>query len=144
MSKIAEEITSLRDRDGLIRVTKVHDWAKSHPQSDLHGSLEWDDARAGYRYRLDQIRRLIEVHIVIPETGTRATVSLTIDRSKGGGYRPLQDVLPNPSMRAMLVAQVLDELERVVDRYPQLAELNDLSSQISNLRRSISMPMAAD
>jgi hypothetical protein len=146
---IANELVALKDRrDGMIHVRRVHDWARQHPNSAVAQRLEWDDTKAGHQYRLDQIRRLIQIHVVTPDTSVRSVVSLSIDQTKkGGGYRELSSVLPNKSMRLTLVCQVLDELDRVVGRYPQLAELNSVSEAIGTTRRTIEgeqMPMAAD
>jgi hypothetical protein len=149
MTEIATEILALKSKkDGMLHVSDIYSWARRNRNSAVAQQLEWDDAKAGYQYRLDQIRRLIEVHIIYPETGARSVVSLTIDRGKkGGGYRELSAVLPNPSMRAVLLCQILDELDRTVRRYPQLAELASVVGEIDTTRRAIegrSQPLAAD
>jgi hypothetical protein len=120
---IKSELLQLQKRDGVLKPERAVEWARSHPKSALHASLEWDDNAAANEYRLWQIRRLIAVHVVSDE-GVRQLVSLTIDRTvDGGGYRNLQDVLKSPSMRDRLLEDALADLERIRLKYHGLVEL---------------------
>lgn len=121
---IRSELQELKKRYGeMVRVEDIHKWAQRHENSALHKSLEWDDAKAGYLYRLDQIRHLIAVHIV-DRSGTRMMVSLSIDRvNPGGGYRDVNDVLRHENFREIMLQDALLDLERVQHKYETLKEL---------------------
>jgi hypothetical protein len=125
---VREELLALQQSapDGLLRVETAVEWAENNPRSDLHKSLEWDDAAAGHDWRCHQVRRLIAIHIVNVE-GVREMVSLSIDRTEpGGGYRPLNSVLEVPRLRRVLLADALAELDRVKDRYETVADLAEV------------------
>lgn len=123
---IRDELLALKTKDGLIVPERAHSWAAKHPESKLHAGLIWDDAVAGYQHRLWQIRRLIAIHIVTDE-GARQVVSLSVDRQRpSGGYRDLDDVLPKPDLREVLLNDALAELERVQAKYSRLQELNEV------------------
>lgn len=119
---IRDELLSL-ERDGVLVAEEAVSWAADHPSSDLHKALEWDNKKAGHEYRLEQMRKLIRIHIVNDE-GIRQVVSLSIDRTKeGGGYRPLDTVIATPSMRIVLLDDALKELDRLRAKYSMLSEL---------------------
>lgn len=132
---LKDELLNFKNDDGLIVVEEAESWARNNPDSDLHRSLEWDDAKAGHQHRLWQLRRLIAIHIV-SEEGVRQVVSLSIDRkSQGGGYRELGDVLRKPSLRDVMLRDALAELERVQAKYNTLQELAEVWAAKDNVRR---------
>ncbi len=131
---IATELLALRDHDGLFHVEHVVEWASNHPNSALHQSLLWDNAQAGHQYRLWQIRRLVAIHIV-DEDRNRQTVSLKIDRSRGGGYRWLDDVMEAPDLRAAALADALESYQRLKEKYDWLAELAEVHEAIERARQ---------
>lgn len=138
-ARVQKELEALRrlDPDGNLYVKVVHDWAASHPESALHEELEWDDKKAGYRYRLDQIRRLIAIHVV-DDTGQRTMISLSIDRHSGGGYRPLDRILPDRDLRRVMLKDALDDFNRFHIKYQRLSEMNRLfeeGERIAELER---------
>jgi hypothetical protein len=119
---IADELLALRNDNGVINPAEVVTWAKDNPASRLHASLEWDDALAGERWRREQVRTLIAVHVVDAE-GSRKLISLSIDRTASGGYRPLDEVLGQPTLREVMLKDALAELDRVQKKYEKLQEL---------------------
>jgi hypothetical protein len=138
-ARIQQELEALRrlDPDGNLYVKVVHDWAATHPSSALHEELEWEDAKAGYRYRLDQIRRLIAIHVV-DDTGQRTMISLSIDRHAGGGYRPLDRILPDRDLRRVMLKDALDDFNRFHIKYQRLTEMSrlfDEGQRIAELER---------
>jgi hypothetical protein len=131
---IKDELLDLQKRHKILRPETAVEWARVHPQSALHASLEWDDSAAANEFRIWQIRRLIAVHI-ISETGVRQMVSLTIDRSNaGGGYRALDDVLASQTMQEVLLADALAELERVRAKYESLVELASIWAEVNRAK----------
>jgi hypothetical protein len=133
---ISSELNSLSDSRGIINPNRVLDWAQANPSSDLHQSLEWDDARAGHEYRLGQIRRLIQIHVV-DSTGDRITISLVQDRHELGGYRYLAPVLSNAEMRHMALVEAFDEYKRWERRYKFFAEFKPLFDAAKQVERDI-------
>jgi hypothetical protein len=123
--RIQREIEALRNDEGLVRAETVVIWARGNPDSELHLHFEWDDAVAGEKYRIDQARQLIRIHVLTDE-GDRKLVSLSIDRPSGGGYRDLTDVLPSASMREIMLRDAIRELQRVRTKYARLNELADV------------------
>lgn len=132
---IREELTQFLDDDGVIVAEKAHEWAKKNPKSALYKSLEWNDAKAGYEYRLWQIRTLIRVHIINKDTGMREVVSLSIDRKNpGGGYRSMDDVLSSEDMTDILLRDALLELNRVEKKYKDLKALAGVWAAVARVK----------
>jgi hypothetical protein len=132
---IESELLQIKGDKEMLIVEDAHEWAKSHPTSDLHKQLEWDDNKAGYEYRLWQIRRLVALHITY-ENGDRKFVSLVPDRSRsGGGYRDVDDVLRDRMLHEIMLADALRELERVQKQYDRLKQLKPVWREVSKVRR---------
>lgn len=119
---IEQELLALTDDEGFIKPRVVVDWARENPSSELHGRFEWDDAKAAEKYRVDQARQLIAVH-VRTDDGERATISLVQDRNPDGGYRRIEQVMSNAELRAMALRQAMREFNRWRKRYEHLSEL---------------------
>jgi hypothetical protein len=131
---IRDELVQLQKRDGLLRPESAVAWASKHPQSALHGALEWDDSSAAHQYRIWQVRQLIAVHVV-NEEGVRQIVSLSIDRvNQGGGYREIGSILASPPLREILLADALAELERVRLKYHGLVELAKVWDEVNRAK----------
>jgi hypothetical protein len=131
---IATELEALYDENGLLHVDTAHDWAEQNPTSDLHNALEWDDAIAAREHRYWQIRRLIAIHVVDVEH-KRRTVSLVPDRSRGGGYRDLDNVMEVPSLREIAVRDALQAYQRLREKYYWLSELAEIHSSIDRAQQ---------
>ena len=121
---ISSELMALKDDDGKINPSKVVKWARRNTRSQLHAALTWDDAVAGEKYRIWEVRSLIAVHIV-DNDGGRRFVSLSIDRHEGG-YRPIGEVLERVDLREVMLADALADLKRVEQRYKNLSELSEV------------------
>ena len=131
---IETELRQLLDEDpeDILHPEVVHNWARDHPDSFLYGSLEWDDAKAGYEYRLIQIRGLIRLHIVDAHKDPQV-ISLRIDRVAGGGYRRIEDVMEAPHLAQMALQEALDDLQRVLRRYEHLTQLAGVRAALDEL-----------
>lgn len=125
MSKaVQSELLAIKNasRDGMLHAEKVVEWAKKHKQSALHRKFEWNDSKAAREYRLWQARVLIQLNITTQDGGPQL-VSLSIDRTKGGGYRDLDDVRRDKNLSAVLLNDALNELRRVQDKYKRVRAL---------------------
>jgi len=123
---IAVELEKIRRRaGGTLRPSDVVTAAQD-PDHRLHGQFEWDDEKAGHEYRLWQARQLIRTTVTVLEGTTqeiRAYISLEPDRTKEMGYRLLRDVLVDPELRQIALAEALEELKIFRAKYQQLQEL---------------------
>jgi hypothetical protein len=132
---IRDELLLIKGRDDVLHVEKVHEWAQGHPGSNIHRALEWDDARAGHAYRLDQIRNLIAVHVRYEDRPeVRQLVSLSTDRASGGGYRDVDDVLDKRDLYTIMLEDALKELQRLQDKYDMIKELKPVWSAAKRVK----------
>lgn len=126
MTAIQKELESIRRENGILRPEDVVAFAVN-PQTALHSRFNWDDGEAAHQYRLQQARQVIRVTVhMLPVVNreTRVYVSLKSDRyEKGGGYRPIVNVLTNEDQRAELLGQALEEMQLWRAKYRRLNEL---------------------
>jgi len=123
---------------GELRPVDVVEAAKNKT-SPLHSKFEWDDGEAAERYRLWQARQLISV--TVQYTGaednpilSRVFVSLTPDRGEANGYRTIQAVMGNPSQRAQLLEDALQDMRRFQKKYSDLKELSELFKAMDSVK----------
>jgi hypothetical protein len=119
---IRDELLAIKGNKELLIVDDAVQWAKDNPESMLHGRLDWDNETAGHQWRCQQIRQLIAVY-VIEDEGHREMISLSIDRTHGGGYRSIDEVVPIQSLREIMLADALKDLDRLQQKYKRLEEL---------------------
>lgn len=134
---IRDELLAIQaaSEDHILFPADVVEWARDNPKSALHGSLEWDDAKAAHEHRLSQVRRLVRLHIV-QEDGTPQLVSLTFDRTNnGGGYRSISDVVKAPDLREIMLQDALEELERVQRKYARVEALSKVWNELAAVKR---------
>ncbi|CAL8972873.1 hypothetical protein RHODGE_RHODGE_01028 [Rhodoplanes serenus] len=130
--QLQRELDLIRGNKEMLDPKDVVEWAEKNPDSALYASFEWRDDEAAKQYRLWQARRLIALHVVT-ETGERKTVSLTVDRSNGGGYRQIEDVVRVPALRETMLRDALSELRRVRAKYESLVELAAVFAEIDKV-----------
>lgn len=121
-----KELDEIRRRDGgVLHAASVVEYARD-PEAAIHSWFTWDDNEAAEAFRLVQARNLIryDIRVVVPSREpVRYHVSLTTDRTKGGGYREMTKVLSDREQRAVLLRDALSELERLRTKYQTLTEL---------------------
>lgn len=127
--KIQQELAAVKGNGELLNPAAVVDWAQEHRDSALHKCFEWDDSAAGRQYRIWQARSLIALHVVNVK-GERKSVSLSIDRKGGGGYRDIDDVMRDPGLRNVMLQDALLELRRVKLKYQSVKELARVFDEI--------------
>lgn len=126
---LKDEILALADENEIIDPKRVVEWARHHPESKLHASIEWNDKEAADEYRLFQARRLIVLHT--QDVYRKPTVvSLTSDRVNGGGYRPLENVIADEELRDIALRDAITFLERAYERYSYLVELAGVGREL--------------
>lgn len=110
---------------GVLNPAEVVRFARDE-KTALHSQFTWDDDKAAEAWRLIQASKVIRMCVVIEENQTvehRVFVSLTQDRTKDGGYRPMTDVMSDDVMRTQLLAQAREELAIFSRKYRRLSEL---------------------
>jgi hypothetical protein len=121
----AESLMLKRKRGGILMKEEVLAFAEN-PETALHSCFEWDDTVGGAQYRLIQAAQIVALTVdVIIENrpAVRAFVSLSSDRTAGGGFRRMRDVLDDDALRAVLLEDALAELRLHQDKYRELTEL---------------------
>lgn len=132
---IQDELEAIMNAgNGLLKPSEALEWARAHPKSALYSQIEWDRDKAAYEHQIWQIRRLIAIHIITPERA-RQTISLSIDRVRpGGGYRDVDGVMQDVSLRAVALADALRDLERIRARYTHLHELARIWDELDKVK----------
>jgi len=128
-----------KQNKGLVKPAKVVKFAEN-PETLLHSKFEWDDNKASYNYRIWQARQIIRLELTVVETKgkkesitTRLFVSLSEDRTNAKGYRLIEKVMNNTSLREQLLKDALDELIRIKVKYKSLNELSKVFKAIEEL-----------
>lgn len=143
MSAIHDELKDIaRRNDGLLTAAAVVEAAEDE-KSVLHSMFTWDDDEASRLWRLHQARNIIltvkiEMESKDAEKVTvRAWASLTPQREVAdGGYRETVRIMKQPDMRAQLLADALDEMERFAEKYRTLNELAEVFAAIKRVRKN--------
>ena len=81
----------------------------------------------------------IEVEIITGESEPR-WVTANISLNKVQGYIPAMKVMNNKEMRAMFVAQALDEADSWKRRYMEYVELSNIFSAIELTKKKVKFP----
>ena len=109
--------------------------------SVLHSYFTWDNTEAAEKCRLQEARQLINVcveYIGTENDGkeTRVFVSLRDDR-KEGGYRTLDVVLTDKSLRESLLDDSLEEMAYFKSKYQSLKELAEVFAAMKSVEKRI-------
>lgn len=127
--RIARELARIAEmNNGVLRQEDVVDFARD-PDTALHTQFEWDDTEAARKWRLEQAARIIRLQVRVVENTeqtVRAFVSLSVDRTPHGGYRPINAVLGSKELSRQLMRDALAELSAVRRKYQTLKQLNDV------------------
>lgn len=131
-SEIYEALEAVRkaNPDGLLVPTEVVAAARSK-KSPLNPKFTWDDSEAGQKWREQEARNLIRVHVryePIVERKTRVYVSVPTDRTDGGGYRRTSEAIVR--YQDQLVDEVRKKLLNMRVPYEHLKVLDGLWPQI--------------
>jgi hypothetical protein len=131
------ELEALRTKDGLIIAEKVETWCASHRSSDLAKRLEWDSKEGARQHRINQIRQLIVTLRIKIDGGIKRYYSLSIDRANknGGGYRNISDIMKSKTLYDVLLADALNDLERIREQYERLKELEPIWKEIEKIKK---------
>ena len=138
MSTLRQELTEIYREHGRINAMLVVNAAHKNPDGypSIYRHLEWDDAVAGERYRLQQaqdlIRRVKVVYKENPHTGERTKERAYV--STGANDRPseyltLEDAVEDPLTYQMILRQFQHQVIALRRRYGHLKEYEQIVRQ---------------
>jgi hypothetical protein len=128
-AKRGEIITALQEleqiHDGMLTPYDVVDEARS-PKSVLHGAFDWDDKKAGEKYRLIQARILLTT-VKVEYMGEKREAFFNATVQIGGvptrGYFPIERVMDEEEIKRDVINQAVRELEHAQQKYKEISEL---------------------
>lgn len=129
MSTLRDELNVLYERHGKIEAEVVVEAARDAAKFPAwHSHLEWDDAKAGHQYRLDQVRRFIRTIKVDPQefgldefrSSVRAYHSLP--DGEGFAYRKTEEIVQDPFQTKLLLQIAEREWRALFAKYGHLSE----------------------
>jgi hypothetical protein len=102
--------------------------AAAERRHSLHQFFTWDDAEAAKAYRLDEARALISSVEVVEVDATNAhderrRAFLSITDNHGRAYRPVQLVVADARLQAMMMAQLIGEMRSMRRRYREISDI---------------------
>lgn len=121
MNAVNMELTRIYDTHGRLTPSLVLDYAKS-PASPLHTSFEWNDAKAGHQYRLNQSRKLIRKCRVIYQNREEECYHVraaNVD-SREGYYKPVSAIVADTDEFDLALSEVRRRLESIKYAYERL------------------------
>ena len=137
MSVKTELETIAKKNRGILNPRDVVDFA-TDPETELHEKFTWDDTKAASEYRLWQAREIIRVSVTVIDGDVktvRAFISLGQDRHSEGGYRSIKDVLSSEDLRLMMVDEILDQYNRITDKYNHYSELEPIYKAVRKVSK---------
>ena len=142
MNQIEVELREVKGRRATLTARQTVAWAKAHPKSALHSRFEWNNTKAGDRYRLWQAQQIIKL-VIVGDAEVPRYVSLSIDGKRGDGYRDVEQVIDDRVLRARLVDQAFKEFWAVRNRYANLLEFAGVVKAIDELAERSELKKAA-
>jgi hypothetical protein len=124
---IGEYIFNIERRtpENILKITK------KDKDSPLNKYIDWDDKVASQKWRLDQIRQIVN-HVVVEIRSigdgvpVRAFYSVTSVGQKGVSYVDVRTAFSNEHYRNQIVSRAIHELENWNERYRQYKELKGI------------------
>ena len=131
-----EELERVREFHGTLEAEILVE--ESRPKdAPLHEEFDWDNKKAGHKWRVHQARNIINVvtirHLNPAVEEAPAYVNITVGPAvdpEERHYAAIEDVLNDPQQRADLVQRALEKLLRVQREFRHLRELAGIWSAI--------------
>ena len=102
---------------------------RNKPNHVIHSYIEWDDKIASEKYRLQQVRNIvnhIEVTITTIGNDTPIPMFVSINTVNGTTYEHISDAMNDKDMRKQVILRAKTELNNWVSRYQQYTELKKI------------------
>lgn len=159
-NSVEEELLFLAEQNGgLINPHQALEFSRD-PETHLHHKLEWNNEKAGNKWRLHQIRNIIRLKLPVIEKKdgefqirtdlNLSFVSLKEDRKSDGGYRVLKNVLSDDVRRETFKEEAFKDLIIWHNKYKLVCalveEFTPIFSEIDKLisKQNISRPRQSD
>lgn len=125
-NEIQSAIQAIYDRDGIVTTSAVLAAAKNK-RSPLHGEFEWDDSKAGHKYREIQARTLIRRIGVCGQDGEKPEPLINVPavsrRESAEGHYQIGSVLvKNKTEFQLALDQALNRLQAAQRAIDQLRD----------------------
>lgn len=110
---------------------------EEHPKHVIHKYIEWDDTRAGKRYRLSQVRSIVNhiyVRIVSTENSmpVRAFFSVKEDEETEPIYVDIKTTFTDEFTRSQVIGRAKRELDNWRERYAVYNEFKPIINAIAS------------
>lgn len=124
-------------------------YIRDNPDHVIHDYIEWDDSVAAQKYRLEQVRNIVEhVYIEVEDMETsvpiRAFFSVRDEDSGQPKYEPLDLTFSKEAHRKQVIQRAKNELKNWAERYRAYTELKPLSRAIMKLLEANSQSPSKD
>lgn len=126
---LRDQLQAVYEQHGRLTPTIIVDAArpKKHP---LHARFEWDDRVAGEAYRRQQAQDLIQSVKVVHSRDDKPDLSVrafhAIRDGEGFAYKPTDEILSDPLLTKMLLADMHREWLTLRQRYEHFLEFREL------------------
>lgn len=128
--RCAEEIMSICDSP---TPEQIYEKAKGE-ETELHKCLEWDDAVAADKYRVQQcgeiVRHLIIKRLDQTEDAPQEKIRFFFHDTTTGGYTPTIRIVREEDKYQALLQQAMSELRAFKQKYACLTELKEILALI--------------
>lgn len=137
---VGKELERLKEENGEITARLFVDAARPE-NSPLHKLLEWNDAKAAEKYRLQQASVII-CHLGIAnedssETTIRAYMNVADDADnptrRAGSFIDTQTAFADEETRVLILRCAIRELREIEQKYKQMKELAEVFEAIDRL-----------
>lgn len=126
--KIGEALAKVREEtEGRCNARTFYEAAKDK-KNYLHRLCEWNDAVAGEKYRLQQIREVIGcIDLIDDERDDKNPVPafISLTERNGRGYRPIGEVLDSVELQAISLRHMKSDVEALERRASRFEEICD-------------------
>lgn len=139
--KVKEELERIKKEKGLT-ASNVVDEAKGE-DNPLHDEFEWDDKKAGRKWREQQARVLI-VTVDVEKVGDQrvsnylnVNVSKESDEENKREYKTQVEVAENESWREQILRQAVSRIKHWQTKYKHLEELSPIFRGIDEVEEKL-------
>lgn len=132
-------LLGLRREDGTLKAVDVVKSAQA-ADSPLHNDFEWDDSKAGHKYRIaqaEQMIRTVTVQVKGNDEPVRAFVSLREDRADKSGYRMIVDVLTDSDKTSKLLSETRRDAAALLKKAIGYQKIAGSETEVKRLQRLV-------
>lgn len=129
MSGLRDQLQAIYQEQGRLTPAIVVDAARPKG-SPLHSHFEWNDRIAGEAHRRQQAHDLIQSVRIIHNRDDKEPLSVrafhAVRDSEGHAYRPTDEIIDDPLLTKMLLADMQREWVTLHARYERFQEFREL------------------